>query len=352
MTFTDAEFPSLPYPGARPTLSFVHDRGTGRPLHAEPGAGWRWTVAGAGVDTFVDLDAWLAERDAEPLDTRIPVLAYGSNANPTKITWLRDTLGLTGPAVVLRVRCTDLAAVWAAGRRVVDDQRPATLRADPGRVEWHALWLATAEQVRVLDVCEGRGVRYRLVRLDSGTVTDETGTTLPGVLAYTGAGEIRWPLLVNGTPARCAEVPQADAMRLIGEPGPDGLTVTPLDGAPNAGDWPDRLFVYGTLRPDDRAWHRIAPHAAAAPEPTQVTGTLHDTGHGYPALCPGQGSVRGWTIPLRSPATAFTDLDAYEGPEYRRTRVIDSTGRLCWTYLWSAPTQGLRQLPDGWPATR
>ena len=342
MAFPDTDFPADPYPGTRPDCSFVHDDGLGRPL--VPVAPWRWQVEGT------DVDDWLSAHDAPALAARIPVLAYGSNANPRKISWLRATLGLTGPAVVLRVRCTGLAAVWAAHLRVRDGQRPATLTAEPDRVEEHAVWLATPEQVAVLDRCEGRDVRYRLVRLASGTVTAEDGTPLEGVLAYTSAGELRAPLLVAGRPVRCADVPQAAAAGLTGVPGPDGLDVAPISGAASPDDWPDRVFVYGTLSPGDVAWHRVAPHVTGAPEASRLPGTLYDTGLGYPALHPdaaGPG-VPGWTLTLRSPAAALAGLDEYEGEDYERIRVVDSTGRLCWTYVWTAGTDGMAPLAGGW----
>jgi gamma-glutamylcyclotransferase (GGCT)/AIG2-like uncharacterized protein YtfP len=344
MTFHDADFPADPYPGARPTCSFVHEGDVGRELLADPDRPWHWTVDGT------DLAAWLADRGAEPPAGRVPVLAYGSNVNPAKITWLRDTYELTGPVVAVRVRCTGLAAVWAAGLRARDGQRPATLAAEPGRVEWHAVWLATRDQVRVLDQCEGRGTRYRLVRLASGTVTAEDGTDLGGVFAYTGAGRQRAPLVVAGRPVRCADVPQDAAVGLVGPPGADGLVVRPVPAEPDADDWPDRVFVYGTLRPDGPAWHRVRPHIDGPPMAATLPGTLYDTGFGYPALTPGIGAVPGWTLRLRSPAEALAALDAYEGSAYRRVRVVDSGARLCWTYLWTEPTDGFVRLSAGWPA--
>ena len=344
MPFSDKDFPARPYPGTRPDCSFVHADGIGWPLRSVPGTDWRWAL----TDTGDDLDEWLAARDAPPLAARIPVLAYGSNANPAKITWLREHLGLSGPVVALRVSCDGLAAVWAMGRRVVDTQRSATLVAEPGRVEWHAMWLATAEQVRVLDVCEGRDVRYRLVRLDSGTVTTEDGIVLPGVLAYTGAGVQRAPVVVDGSVVRCADVPQAVAADLVGEAGPDGLPVTPVAGVPSPDDWPNHLFVYGTLRPDSTAWHRLRPYVAGEPVATRVTGTLYDTGRGYPAFCRGSSAVSGWTVTLRTPASALAELDEYEGDEYRRVRVIDSAGELCWVYLWVTSMVGMRPLSGHW----
>ncbi|WP_312868441.1 gamma-glutamylcyclotransferase [Amycolatopsis pithecellobii] len=133
------------------------------------------------------------------------------------MTWLRQNLGLTGDVVVLRAYCTDMAAVWAAGFRASDGQRTATLAACPGVVETHAVWLATPEQLAVLDVCEGRGERYHLARLENG-VTLEDGRELPEVFAYVGASPARMPLLVNGAPVRTVGFPQGKARALNGVP--------------------------------------------------------------------------------------------------------------------------------------
>nr|WP_033295764.1 hypothetical protein [Amycolatopsis jejuensis] len=149
--------------------------------------------------------------------SRTPVLAYGSNACPSKITWLRTNLGLTGPVVAAKVRCTGLAAVWAAGLRARDGQRPATLTALPGAVEEHFVWFATPEQLAVLDVCEGRGNRYDLAVLDGADIRLD-GSPLTGVHAYVGASPIRYPLLVGNAPVRVADLPQAEAASLIGNP--------------------------------------------------------------------------------------------------------------------------------------
>lgn len=351
MPFTDAEFPADPYPGTRPEYSFVHDDRTGWPMLAVPGTQWRWTVEGVDVEG-VDVDDWLAARDAAPLAARVAVLGYGSNANPAKLTWLRETHGLTGPAVVLRVRCTGLSAVWATHRRVRDGQRPATLMAGPGRVEWHSVLLATLDQVRALDRCEGRGERYRLVRLGTGTVSTAEGVDLGGVLAYTAAGELRAPLLVAGTPVRCADQPQAAAVGLRGNPGKDGLKVVPIPAAPNPNDWPNRVFVYGTLQPGGTAWPRIRGYAVGEPTATTMPGVLYDTGMGYPALRPGtEPNVPGWTVTLNTPAKALAELDGYEGAQYQRVRAADAAGRLCWTYLWTAPTKDLVRQTKAWPPT-
>lgn len=199
--FTDADYPADPYPGFRPDHSFVHFDGAGHSLDTAPD-GWR---------------------------DRRAVLAYGSNACPSKITWLRDELGLEGPVVVVRARCVGLAAVWASGLRVRDGQRPTTLVAMPGVVEWHAVWFATPEQIEVLDVCEARGSRHHLSLLHTGTITLEDGPDLDNVCAYVGATDIRFPLLVDGVPVRVAEVPQCEAVGLEGSPGTShGIEITLL----------------------------------------------------------------------------------------------------------------------------
>lgn len=180
----------------------MHREGAGHPLSTAP-QGWR--------------------------TERVPVLAYGSNACPEKITWLRKSLGLAGPVVVARARCYGVVAVWAAGFRRRDGARPATLAAAPGVTEWHAVWFATRNQVEVLDRCEGRGTLYDLVRLPEGTVRLEDGSVVDDVLAYVGAGPQRLPLLVNGEVVRMAEVPQERARLLTGVPADShGLEVEPV----------------------------------------------------------------------------------------------------------------------------
>jgi gamma-glutamylcyclotransferase (GGCT)/AIG2-like uncharacterized protein YtfP len=342
--FADEDYPAAPYPGRRPSCSFVHDDATGWTLTPDPAALAGWRVGD------IDLDDWLAGRDAPPLEGRVPVLCYGSNVCPAKLTWLRTALGLTGPAVLLRARCTGLAAVWASGLRVVDDQRPATLAALAGNTEYHAIWLATPDQVAVLDRCEGRGERYRLVRVDTGEVRLEDGTLVDGPLAYTAAAPRRMPLLTGGTPVRCLDVPQSGAAALVGDTADtDGLTVREIHGAPEPADFPGRVFVYGTLQPDASDWWRLEPHATGTPGRATIPGTLFDTGLGYPALRLGDGpGVSGWVVDLAVPTRALSVLDEYEGTEYRRVRVVLPGGLLCWTYVWVNSTEGLRMLMAPW----
>ncbi len=382
MTFADEEYPALPYPGARPACSFAHEDATGYPLRPDRAAlsGWRLDGSGDGRD----LDEWLADRDAAPLAGRVPLLCYGSNACPSKLTWLRAAFGLPGPAVLLRARCAGIAAVWAAGLRLVDDQRPATLAAVPGAEEAHALWLATPEQVAALDRCEGRGHRYRLAHVTTGEVRLDDGTLVDRPLAYVAAGRdgsgartgigptpsrstpsrpgttgdhrartVRYPLLVDGRPVRCVDVPQHTAAGLAGEAAAsDGLALLVVDGAPVPADQPRRLFVYGTLQPGASHWRLLEPHATGEPRRAQLPGTLYDTGLGYPALRQGEGpGVHGWVVELATPAPALSIMDEYEGAEYRRVRTGLTDGTQVWTYVWVDPFDGMRVLTTPWGTT-
>lgn len=317
---------------------------------ASAGAGW--TVAG------VDLDRWLADRGAQPMSGRAPVLAFGSNRCPGKLTWLREHLGLAGPVVVLRARVEGLAAVWAAGLRARDGARPATLAPAPGAVETHAVWMATPEQVAVLDRCEGRGERYELVRLRPARgvrVVTEDGARLDGVWTYWAGAPVRAPLLVEGAPVACRDVGQEAARELVGSPAPlDPGSVTVQDGALDPTAWPDRVFVYGTLMPGRRAWPLVAPHVVGDPEPAWLPGRVHDTGRGYPALRQGgPGRARGTVLRLADPVASLPVLDEYEGPDYRRVRAIahgadGSAPAWLWTWrgeLSGAPVSGLWAPP-------
>lgn len=109
----------------------------------------------------------------------------------------------------------------------------------------------------------------------------------------------------------------------------------------------DRLFVYGTLKPGASEWQLLEPFAAGDPVPATLPGVLYDTGMGYPALRlgePGGPEVPGWVVRLRSPDTALSAMDAYEGTEYERILVTLVGGEKCWTYVWIEGFDGMRRL--------
>ena len=81
-----------------------------------------------------------------------------------------------------------------------------------------------------------------------------------------------------------------------------------------------------------------------------MPGAVFDTGRGYPGWLPdATGSTPGVIVPLRDPAALLPALDAYEGAEYERIRVVvPADGTVCWAYAWRLPTHGFRPLPAGW----
>ena len=116
-----------------------------------------------------------------------------------------------------------------------------------------------------------------------------------------------------------------------------------------------RLFVYGTLAPGSDAWPVLAPWAAGAPCEDRVTGTLYDTGRGYPAavfgddMADGSGSVHGYVVALDAARAteALAALDRYEGSEYERVTVRTAGGIEAASYAWVAPLDGCRPVADG-----
>jgi hypothetical protein len=334
--YPDAAFPADPYPGTVPPFSFVHLDGCSRPL----------TVDGRRLVDGVELDTWLVAHGAPPLAGRVPVLAYGSNRNPAKMTWLRRALGLTGPVVVLRARTAGLAAVWASGFRARDGQRTSVLAAAPGASEQHALWLATPDQVAVLDRCEGRGDRYRLARLGTGRVHTEDGTPVAAPWCYLGLSAARRPLLVGGRTVRCADLDQTAARTLHGGPAPDdGLAAVTVEGAPHPDEWPDALFLDDGPQP---GWPLPAGDVVGRPRRAVVAEPWCGAARGRPAPRPGgRRDAPGWLVALRDPVSALHRLDHDRGPARRRIRVTATTdgnpqATPCWIYRGAVQEAGFR----------
>lgn len=112
-----SEWPQDPYPGDR------------------PGTSWRL------VDSWVHALAWV---DGEWIDThtgeivdlgdRTHVLAYGSNANPSKLLAEAEKVGGLD-VVVLDATICGAQAVWSQGHRTKDDRRVATIVEKDGHSE-------------------------------------------------------------------------------------------------------------------------------------------------------------------------------------------------------------------------
>ena len=277
-----------------------------------------------------------------------PCCPTARTATPSKITWLRRALGLTGPVVVLRARTDGLAAVWASGFRARDGQRTSVLGAAPGASEQHAVWLATPEQVAVLDRCEGRGDRYRLARLGTGAVHTDDGLRIEAPWCYLGLSAIRRPLLVGGRPVRCADLGQAAALRPRRRPGagrrPVGHHRARRTGPRRVARRRVRLRNAAAGTAGVAAARRTHGRTPAA-QP-RWPGACATPAAATRPCCPTARTVHPGGSSRRDPAPVLLRrLDRYEGDEYRRIRVAatidDGPRTACWTYVWTADDGGL-----------
>ncbi len=158
----------LPYPGERPECSWrLVDDVVHRVIPV--GDGWSDAVTGEDID----------------LSGRIFILAYGSNANPSKL------LGID--AVMLQAEITDAQAVWSRGRRRKDGSVVSTIVEVPGNIEACPVLAVTPADLLTVDDWE-MPAYYR--KDFWGRCTLENGSTaMPKV--YVG-GPDRMPLLMKG----------------------------------------------------------------------------------------------------------------------------------------------------------
>lgn len=111
---------------------------------------------------------------------------------------------------------------------------------------------------------------------------------------------------------------------------------------------PSSLFAYGTLLPGEPRWHFLQPFVVDEGRTASVTGTLFDTGEGYPAAVFGaDGIIHGRVFDLLASRhdEALEVLDAVEGGVeggYRRVVVATTDDESVWAYAYGG---GLRLTP-------
>ena len=251
----DVDHPAEPYPGAVPPVSYVHV-GRDRARRSRDGA----------VDGL-PLDAWLRAQGAAPLagaaaGARLrlqPLPVEDHLAAADAGARRRPGGGAAGPH--------DRRRGGVGGRAARPRRRPARRARrgsrrgrGPRGVAGHARPDRRARPLRGPRRAVpagppahrlGRG-RRRRARRSRGRDT-EVRVERPWV--YLGHAEIRRPLLVDGAPVRCADVPQDVAGRSSASPRQsDGLDADPVIGAPHPDEWPDALFAYGLLQPGQISW--------------------------------------------------------------------------------------------------
>ena len=209
--WTDAptDWPPATWSGRRPATSFAVDP------YCYPGTCPDGSYAVADGDVW-GLDAvdgdWVDRDTGEGVDTsgRALVLAYGSNADPAKLSQR-----LTGTVLVLRCLVRDHSAVWCSTRRFADGVVVATIEPDPGRIEPHHVLAVTKEQLAEIDRWEGHPDWYQRQQFH-GPVLLECGTVPKDVWVYVGTDTLRPPLRIDGRSFRVAEHCHADVDGLVG----------------------------------------------------------------------------------------------------------------------------------------
>lgn len=97
----------------------------------------------------------------------------------------------------------------------------------------------------------------------------------------------------------------------------------------------DLLFAYGTLR-EEKIRFAITGKKSFTLTDRIVGFELSEVREGeisYPALVPGENTIEGLVFEVTD--EDLVHLDAYEGPEYKRLRLVSQTGLLVWVYLKS-----------------
>ena len=100
----------------------------------------------------------------------------------------------------------------------------------------------------------------------------------------------------------------------------------------------DRLFAYGTLLPGQPRWPHLQPLVIDEGVAAEVSGSLYDTGHGYPAAVFSRpGTIRGRVFrlhPDRVDAALLTidEVERTADQDYRRVRIDTDEHRSVWAY--------------------
>lgn len=197
------DWPTATWRGRRPAASFAVDP------YCYPGTcpDGSYAVADGEVWGLDVVDGGWVDRDTgDRIDPtgRLLVLAYGSNADPAKLSQR-----LSGTVLVLRCLVRDHSAVWCDGRRWADGAVVATTEPDRGRTEQHRLLAVTTEQLVEMDGWEGHPDWYERRAFD-GPVLLESGTVPDDVWVYVGTETLRPALKVDGRSLRVGEHCQAD----------------------------------------------------------------------------------------------------------------------------------------------
>jgi gamma-glutamylcyclotransferase (GGCT)/AIG2-like uncharacterized protein YtfP len=132
-----------------------------------------------------------------------------------------------------------------------------------------------------------------------------------------------------------------------------GLFVVNGDNGDDGGSAPEeeatQYFMYGTMMPGHLRYPAIDQFVAST-TPDTVSGSLFDTGSGYPAAkFDGGGQVHGFLLTLapERAAEATRVIAELEGNFYRPVNVETQSGATAIAYEFVESTDGMTPIPDG-----
>lgn len=111
---------------------------------------------------------------------------------------------------------------------------------------------------------------------------------------------------------------------------------------------PAHVFVYGTLRRGGSNNFRM--EGCKWLGPAGVNGNLYEVDW-YPGLVLDEDAAEVIGDLYEVPDERMSELDEFEGPEYKRVRAMVQTAEdkalSAWVYEWNRDTEGLQPIPDG-----
>ena len=111
-----------------------------------------------------------------------------------------------------------------------------------------------------------------------------------------------------------------------------------------------KLIVYGTLMTGERN-HRFCRNAVSI-TPCTVTGTLYDTGYGFPAFVPEESSIVKAEL-IEIPLADWADVDCLEGyprlydRQLLQATLADGGKAIGWIYIMNTLPEGARVIESG-----
>ncbi len=284
--------------------------------------------------------------------------AYGSNLNLKDLELWCQRLGrppalMVKPGVPAYLPDHEVVFDYLSSSRKggVLDLRPSVGRIVPG-----ALFEATEEDLRTLDLKEGvpliyRQVEKRVLIADGREVVARAYEVAPGY-------RLPAPVAPAGAYVRIV----AEGLAAFGHD--DRMLQAAAQGAP-APFLATGLFVYGTLlRGGSRHGEFERCGGTTGAQSATAKGAILDCGS-FPGMLAGtEGTVYGELVGLKDVPLALTHLDGVEGFEgfeasralFRRALIKVSTAaaadQLAWTYLWAGTDRHPRIASGDWLAHR